>query len=132
MHREIIEVAQSNLTPMQCLDAIASYAQEIPKIVCLCGSTKFKAQFEEANKQETLKGNIVLSVGFFGHQEAIPPDEETKQALDNLHLKKIDLADEVLVINPNQYIGASTRQEIAYATKLGKPIRYLEQPILER
>lgn len=132
MQKETVEVGYSEMSPSKCLDAIFAYAQNIPKIVCLCGSTKFKAQFEEANKQETLKGNIVLSVGFFGHQEAIPPDEETKQALDNLHLKKIDLADEVLVINPNQYIGASTRQEIAYATKLGKPIRYLEQPILER
>lgn len=130
MYKEIIEVAQSSLTPMERLHAIAMYAYQIPKIVCLCGSTKFKAEFEEANKQETLKGNIVLSVGYFGHQEDIPPDKDTKEALDSLHLRKIDLADEVLVINPNQYIGASTKQEIAYASSKGKPIRYLEQPAL--
>ena len=103
-----------------------------PRIVCLCGSTRFKREFEEANKQETLAGRIVLSVGFFAHADLGGHAEETvgpeiKQRLDELHLRKIDLADEVVVINCGRYIGQSTRREIEYAERLGKPIRYLEE-----
>lgn len=99
-----------------------------PLIVCLCGSTKFKQQFIEANFRETMAGKIVLSVGWFSHADGsiYSPSEEEKKALDELHLRKIDLADEVLVLNVGGYIGDSTRREIAYATSLGKPIRYLE------
>jgi hypothetical protein len=66
-----------------------------PTVVCLCGSTRFKDPFIEANKSETLKGNIVLSVGLFGHHEELDMDGECKAMLDNLHLRKIDLSDEV-------------------------------------
>lgn len=97
-----------------------------PRIVCLCGSTRYKEAFEAANKQETLQGKIVLSVGLFGHQEAQPLTAEVKQRLDQLHLRKIDLADEVLVLNVGGYIGESTRNEIAYCEQHGKPVRYLE------
>lgn len=95
-----------------------------PSVVCLCGSTRFKAAFEEANRRETLAGRVVLSVGVFGHCEAEPLMPEVKAELDALHLKKIDLAEEILVINVNGYIGDSTRREIAYATRKGKRIRY--------
>lgn len=104
-----------------------------PKIVCLCGSTRFYAEFQAANYRETLAGHIVLSVGFFGHtagqahgQSVGVADEATKERLDELHLHKIDLADEVLVINVGGYIGQSTKREIGYARSINKPIRFLE------
>jgi hypothetical protein len=71
-----------------------------PTIVCLCGSTRFKDAFIEANRRETLAGKIVLSVGMFGHDEGLDMSGPVKAALDRLHLAKIDLADEVLVLNP--------------------------------
>jgi len=103
-----------------------------PKVVCLCGSTRFKDAFDEANYRETMMGRIVLSVGFFMHAsgnkhgEDIGATPEQKIALDELHKRKIDLADEVLVLNINGYIGESTRSEIEYAEAHKKPLRYLE------
>ena len=96
------------------------------KIVTLCGSTRFKDAFLEAQKNLSLQGNIVISVGLFGHSG----DEEVwkpgvKERLDEMHLRKIDLADEIFVINVGGYIGESTRREIAYARSTGKPVRYL-------
>ena len=105
---------------------------KLPKIVCLCGSTRFYKEFMEQNYLETMKGNIVLSVGFFMHSsdvhgEGVGITPEQKIALDDLHKRKIDLADEVLVVNVGGYVGESTRSEIDYAKKHGKPIRYLEE-----
>jgi hypothetical protein len=99
-----------------------------PTIVCLCGSTKFKQQFIEANFRETMAGKIVLSVGFFSHADEIiyTPTDEEKNMVDELHKRKIDLADEVLILNVNGYIGESTKNEIEYAKQLGKCIRFLE------
>lgn len=97
-----------------------------PKIVCLCGSTRFFEAFQTANYKETMKGHIVLSVGCFkgdyGWGQAKP------EVLDELHKRKIELADEVLILNVNGYIGESTRNEIIHALAKGKPIRYLETP----
>jgi hypothetical protein len=95
------------------------------KIITLCGSTKFKDEFIAEQKRLTLEGNIVISVGLFGHTG----DEEvwlekTKMMLDDMHKRKIDLADEIFVINPGGYIGASTRSEIEYAINTGKTVRY--------
>lgn len=133
-----------------------------PTVVVLCGSSRFKDAFIEANRNETLAGKIVLSIGMFGHGEGLDMDGSVKAMLDQLHLRKIDLADEVLILNPTvvvcggcgkpsrpytdangvsvvteccrsqkwsrrPYIGESTAREIAYATSLGKPIRYLVQ-----
>jgi hypothetical protein len=97
------------------------------KIITLCGSTKFKDEFISEQKRLTLEGNIVLSVGLFGHGG----DEEvwlekTKIMLDDMHKRKIDLADEIFVINVKGYIGSSTRSEIDYALKTNKPVKYLE------
>ena len=97
------------------------------KIVTLCGSTRFKEQFMETQKRLTLDGCIVISVGLFGHSG----DEEvwkpgTKEMLDDMHLRKIDLADEIFVINVGVNIGESTRREISYAEKTGKQVNYLE------
>ncbi len=97
------------------------------KVITLCGSTRFKDEFQEAQKRLTLEGNIVISVGLFGHSG----DEEvwtegTKEMLDNMHKRKIDMADAIYVINVGGYIGESTRSEIDYATRHGKEILYLE------
>ena len=103
-----------------------------PKIVCLCGSTRFYSAFQEANYRETMAGHIALTVGFYPHaQQEVHGEEvgitpEQKVALDELHLRKIDLADEVLVLNIGGYIGDSTRREIAYAVNAAKIIRWLE------
>ena len=98
------------------------------KIVTLCGSTRFKEQFMEAQKRLTLEGCIVISVGLFGHSgDSDVWKPGVKEMLDDMHLRKIDLADEIFVINVGGYIGESTRREIAYAQKTGKPGKYLEQ-----
>ncbi len=97
------------------------------KIVTLCGSTRFKEQFLDAQKQLTLEGNIVISVGLFGHSgDADVWKPGVKEMLDDMHLRKIDLADEIFVINVGGYIGESTKREIAYAERTGKTIKYLE------
>jgi hypothetical protein len=100
-----------------------------PKVVVLCGSTRYWEQLHEANAYETAAGRIVLAPGCNLKQShplwADPAQaDRLKLVLDDLHLRKIDLADEVLVVNPGGYIGDSTRREIDYARTLGKPIRY--------
>lgn len=99
-----------------------------PIIVCLCGSTKFKQEFIDVNFRETMVGKIVLSVGCFLHSdgEIYTPTPEEKKLLDELHMRKIDLADEVLILNVGGYIGESTQNELNYAIKHGKVIRFLE------
>jgi hypothetical protein len=97
-----------------------------PRIVCLCGSTRFRKEFEDVNARETMDGKIVLSVGFFMHSDESQITNRQKEKLDRLHKCKIDLADEILVINVGGYIGESTRSEIEYAQLHGKHIRWLE------
>jgi hypothetical protein len=100
-----------------------------PVVVCLCGSTRFYEWFERMNLVETCEGNIVLSVGCNTKSDAgLGLSPEDKERLDTLHLRKIDLADEILVINPGYYIGSSTAREIVYAWQRGKGIRWLERP----
>lgn len=99
------------------------------KVITLCGSTRFKDTFLEAQKRLTLEGNIVISVGLFGHSgddEVLT--ESIKQMLDDMYKRKIDMADEIFVVNVGGYIGDSTRSEIEYAKASGKTIRYLEKP----
>ena len=97
------------------------------KVITLCGSTRFKEQFLEAQKRLTLEGNIVISVGLFGHSgDDEVWTEGTKEMLDDMHKRKIDMADEIFVINVGGYIGSSTRSEIEYAKKNGRDVRYLE------
>lgn len=98
------------------------------KVITLCGSTKFKDEFFVAQKRLTLEGNIVISVGMFGHSgDGDVVTDEVKVMLDDMHKRKIDMADEIFVINKNGYIGSSTRSEIEYATKTGKKVNYLEE-----
>ena len=103
------------------------------KVITLCGSSRLKDAFMETQKRLTLEGNIVISVGLFGHSG----DEEvwdgmdegalskTKRMLDDMHKRKIDMADEIYVINVDGYIGESTRSEIEYAREHGKIVNYL-------
>ena len=100
------------------------------KVITLCGSTKFKDEFIQAQKELTLKGNIVISVGLYGHAgDDEVWSEGTKEMLDDMHKRKIDMADEIFVINKGGYIGISTKSEIEYASRQGKPVRYLEDII---
>lgn len=107
-----------------------------PTIVCLCGSTRFGTAYQLANLEETLAGKIVLTVGcdmksdgdLFANKS--PSElEEIKTKLDWLHFRKIDLADEILILNVGGYIGESTRRERDYAQEQGKKIRWLEIPL---
>ena len=116
INRVIVTFAEQNLK-----DMVGMY-----KVITLCGSTKFKEEYLRAQKELTLQGNIVISVGLFGHSgDAEVWTEGTKEMLDDMHKRKIDMADEIFVINVGGYIGSSTRSEIEYATREGKAIRYL-------
>ena len=96
------------------------------KVVTLCGSTKFKDEFIAEQKRLTLECNIVISVGLFGHSgDSEVWSDRTKGMLDDMHKRKIDLADEIFVINVGCYIGLSTKGEIEYALKTGKTVRYM-------
>lgn len=127
-------------------DGIRMKPPYTPTIVCLCGSTRFYDVFQRANFDETMAGKIVLSVGFYPHSEerqratwhrpnsdlmrhgeTVGITPEQKEQLDQLHMRKIDLCDEVLILNVDGYIGESTARELAYARKLGKPVRFLEE-----
>lgn len=104
-------------------------------IITLCGSSRFPNAFHLANAHFSMLGHVVISLGLFGHADHpqgakfLTSDgneaTEEKQALDRLHFRKIDLADEIFVINVGGYVGSSTKREIEYARYLGKPVRYL-------
>ncbi len=104
------------------------------KVITLCGSTRFKDEFLRVQKELTLKGNIVISVGLFGYSGDSEVWEnmdegtltKTKEMLDDMHKRKIDMADEIFVINVGGYIGDSTKSEIEYAKAHGKKVNYLE------
>lgn len=102
-----------------------------PKIVCFCGSTRFAYEFMLHRWQMEKRGIITLGInilpdGYFKDGNAHGAEQENvKHILDELHLRKIDISDEVFVINVGGYIGDSTRNEINYAIKIGKPIKYL-------
>lgn len=109
-------------------------AETRPTIVCLCGSSRFYDEFQQANYDLTMAGEIVLSIGFYphakaehGHGEGVSHDSDEKTALDELHKRKIDLADYVYVLDVDGYVGESTTSEIAYASRRGIPVRYLSR-----
>jgi len=96
-------------------------------VITLCGSTRFKEDFERVNRELTLAGNIVISVGCFGHAGDVFTDEE-KVMLDDIHKRKIDMADYIYVINKDGYIGESTKSEIKYALEHHKGVMFMEAP----
>lgn len=95
-------------------------------VITLCGSTRFKSQFEEMNRKLTLEGHVVLSVGVFGHS-GDQMTEDQKIMLDEIHKRKIDMSDAICVLNVGGYVGNSTASEIIYAHNHGKKIIYLEE-----
>jgi hypothetical protein len=102
---------------------------DCPRVVCLCGSTRFYEMFQALNFAETLAGHIVLSIGCdTKSDEGLLLSQDDKGRLDELHLRKIDLADEVVVVNVGGYVGESTVREIVYAASSGKSIRWLVVP----
>ncbi len=107
--------------------------ETMPEIVCLCGSTRFGSTFRDENFRLTLEGKIVLSIGCNMKSDAVylgcMTDEQcdkVKECLDELHMRKIDLADEVRILNVGGYIGVSTANELGYARQRGKRITFLE------
>lgn len=97
------------------------------KVITLCGSTKFKDEFLKEQKRLSLEGNIVISLGLFRHSgDNEGWSEGTKEMLDDMHKRKIDMADEIFVINKDGYIGKSTQNEIEYAIKTNKKVNYME------
>ncbi|WP_218824716.1 hypothetical protein [Asanoa hainanensis] len=102
------------------------------KVITLCGSTRFAAEFAEVNQRLTLEGCVVISLGMFGLPELPDYDwtvdpADLKGRLGRVHFQKIRMADEVFIVDPGGYVGESTRREIAYAESLGKPVRYLSR-----
>lgn len=93
-----------------------------PEIVCICGSARFADEMRAVNRDLTFAGVIVVAPG---EADEVISDEQ-KAVLDALHMRKIDLADRVLVVNPGGYIGESTAREIAYAHASGKPVSFTE------
>nr|WP_283410890.1 hypothetical protein [Anoxynatronum buryatiense] len=101
-------------------------------VITLCGSTRFKEDFVRVQRELTLKRNVVISVGLFGHADGeyqTVLTEEVKEMLDDMHLQKIDMAEAIYVVNPGGYIGSSTKKEIEYAKQQGKRIEYLEEQV---
>lgn len=95
------------------------------KVITLCGSTRFKKEFLETWERLTLEGNIVIMVAPFWRWEHRDLAPEVLDMFQTMHFEKIDMADEVFIVNPGGYIGDSTKMEIEYAEKAGKPVSYL-------
>ena len=126
--------AELDALPAQ-LAAVTAPVTDKPKIVCLCGSTRFTDEMLVEQWQLTKQGCIVVSwcavpESYFKGPH-IGDHEGVKEIVDEVHKRKIDLADEVYVLNIGGYIGESTRSEINYAEAHGKPVRYRE-PIAAR
>ncbi len=112
-------------------------AERDAKVITLCGSTKFEAEFAEVNQRLTMEGWVVISLGMFSLPDLPDYDwtvdsSDLKGRLRGVHFQKIRMADEVYIVDPGGYLGESTRQEIAYAESLGKPIRYLSREPVAR
>jgi len=102
------------------------------KVITLCGSTKFEAEFAEVNQRLTMEGCVVISLGMFSLPDLPDYDwtvdsSDLKGRLGGVHFQKIRMADEVYIVDPGGYVGESTRREIAYAESLGKSVRYLSR-----
>ncbi|TMW71063.1 hypothetical protein [Alteribacter natronophilus] len=97
------------------------------KVITLCGSTKFKDAFREMEKKLTLQGHAAISLGFFEQSEGVAITPEQEAMFEKIHLRKIDLADEIFVIDVDGYVGKSTANEIHYAKSRGKAVNYYSQ-----
>lgn len=91
------------------------------KVITLCGSTRFKDAFIEAQKRLTLEGNIVISVGLFGRfGDDEVWTEGTKEMLDDIHKRKVDMADEIFVINVGRYMGPVPDLKLSMHLRMGR------------
>jgi hypothetical protein len=130
-HKNSSEWSYKALNKLAAYEDAEEVRAKLPEIVCLCGSTRFFKTFDEQNFRLTLEGKIVLSIGCnTKSDEGLSLTEADKVRLDELHKRKIDLCDRVLVLNVGGYIGSSTRSEIEYAKAHGKPIEYLEPSVV--
>lgn len=106
-------------------------APEIPeglfRTITVCGSTKFKREYEWLHKELLFKNWLVYSVGCYGHRDDDPRIEQVKDQLDAIHIMKIAKSDAVFIINPKGYIGESTRRELSAADELEKIIYFWEE-----
>lgn len=96
------------------------------KKITLCGSTRFKDQFQKAEAQLALNGYVVYSCALWGHDGDKLTDED-KLMLDAAHMAKIANSDAILVINPGGYVGESTRREVFFAHSMGKAVHVLDR-----
>ena len=122
---------------MSVVPEVQQSAGGAAKIVTLCGSTRFEAEFAEVNQRLTMQGCVVISLGMFSLPDLPGYDwtvdsSDLKRRLGAVHFQKIRMADEVYIVDPGGYVGESTRREIAYAESLGKPVRYLSRERLTR
>ena len=95
-------------------------ASETAEIVCICGSLRFSEEIRAAERELTLAGFIVVAPVVVGKQVT----DAQRAAMGAQHLRKIDLANRILIVNPGGYIGESTSREIAYARDAGKPVSF--------
>lgn len=107
------------------------------KVITLCGSTRFEAEFAEVNQRLTMEGYVVISLGMFSLPDLpdynwAADDSDIRGRLGRVHFQKIRMADEVYIVDPGGYAGESTQREIAYAESLGKPVRYLSRERWDR
>ena len=96
------------------------------KVITLCGSTKFKKDFERIAFNLTLQGVIVINLAIFTHSDDLCLDETTLNRLTDMHKQKIKMSDGIYVINKGGYIGENTKKEIEYAKSLDKTIEFME------
>jgi c-di-GMP-binding flagellar brake protein YcgR len=94
---------------------------ERPEIVCICGSMRFADEMRAVSRSLTLGGVIVLMPG----EIDTPITDKQKAALGELHLRKIDVADRVVVVNRGEHFGESATREIDYARAAGKPVTFV-------
>ncbi len=97
------------------------------RVVCLCRSSRFSAEFLRVERVESLAGRIVLMPAVFFSIEGPHLDSSELGRLKAVHREKIRMADEILVVDVDGYVGDSTRQEIEFARSLGKAVRYLSR-----
>lgn len=94
------------------------------KVITLCGSTKFIKEFRESEAMLTRKGFAVISPLLFEQDKSREISKEEATLFGRIHFKKIDISDEIFVIDVDGYIGESTKKEIAYAKRNNKNIKY--------
>jgi hypothetical protein len=130
----LLDIEEWIIEKVGCASNTNARQQIDRKVITLCGSVKFWDEYRKWNAIFTLQGNVVFSCGLSlksGYEDLLSKYtadqiELVKKDLDIIHLRKIDLSDEIFVLNVGGYIGESTKREIAYAESKGKIVKYLE------